>query len=296
MRLSRLITSFLAVFGLTLPLMAAGKNGITLEQLISNHLASIGTPEARSAINSRVAQGTTRFEFVTGGAGKMDGKTTVVSEGNNFRMVMRFGNVDYKGEDLLTNGDKVQVLGTPNRSTLGTFLYAQNALIREGLFVGELSTAWPLLDPKIRSAKLSYNGLVKVNGTEFHEVKFVPKRSTDMDIRLYFDKETFRHVMTVASVSLNPQLLGGVTNTVDFMQRDSAQGSPETAQARQQPTRFKVEQRFLEFHQLDGLTLPMESVMRFTVEGQTSTERIYTTNFERVENNVPLDARNFQMK
>jgi hypothetical protein len=295
MRLIKLGIVLVLSCAVALPAFAAGK--LTLDDVIARHLQSIGTPAARAAVKSRVAQGTTRFEFVTGGAGKMDGKTTLVSQENNSRLVMRFGNVDYQGEDLLTNGDRVDVRGTPNRSTFGTFLYTQNALIREGLFEGQLSTAWPFLDPKVRGAKLTYNGLKTIDGHDAHEVKYVPRKSTDLEIRVYFDSETFRHVATVTSVNLDPRLVGDVLNSTDFMGRGTPGDNDRlTAQARQQPVRFKIEQRFSVFREVDGVTVPMESLLRFTIEGQTSSVRTYNSKFDQVTNNVSLDPKNFQFK
>ena len=159
------------------------------------------------------------------------------------------------------------------------------------------SSAWPLLDPNFRGAKLTYNGLKTIDGRDLHEVKYVPKKSTDLDIRLYFDPETFRHAATVTSITLDPRLVGGVLNTTDFMERSSpGPGDALTAQARQQPTRFKIEQTFSDFRQFDSVTLPTQSMMRFTIEGQTSTVRTYTSKFDQIMNNVPLDAKNFQFK
>ncbi len=286
-------------------LSAVAADKIDINELIAKHLDSIGKPDARAA-KSRFAQGTVRYEILTGGAGKMDGKATLVSEGDKFRLIMRFGNAEYRGEDLLTDGNKVQVVGTlaatafpadgQSRSQFGTFLYAQSALITEGLFGGSLSTAWPLLDPKLRGAKLTFEGLKKIDGEELYEVKYQPKKSTDLEIHLYFDKD-FRHVMTVASALLNPQFVGGVVNTVDFMNRGGPGDSGrDVANARQQPTRFKVTERFSGFRDIGGLTLPTESVIKFTAEGYTSSIRTYTNKFEVVESNVNLPAANFQFK
>ncbi len=286
---------FLLCCAAAIPALAAEK--LTLDQIITKHLDSIGTPQARAAVKTRVAQGTTRFEFITGGAGKMDGKTTVVSEGSNSRIVMRFGNVEYQGEDLLTNGDRVDVRGTPNRSTFGTFLYTQNALIREGLFAGQLATSWPLLDPKFRGAKLTYNGLKNIDGRELHEIRYVPKKSTDLEIRLYFDPETFRHVCTVTSITLDARMVGGILgDTQHIGPAINTDDSALTAQARQQPTRFRIEQHFSDFRGVDGIFVPAESLLRFTVEGYSSTVRTYTSKFDQIANNVPLDAKNFQFK
>lgn len=282
-----------------LPALAA-ESTLSLADLISKHLNSIGTPEQRAAAKTRVATGTSHYKIVNGGTGEMDGSATLVGEGRNLRFVMKYKAGEYRGEDLLTDGDRVQVFGNPKRSLIGQFLYDQNPLISEGLLGGTLGTAWPLLDPKSRSAKLSYEGLKNIAGTELHEVKYVPKKKGDLDIRLYFEKETFRHVLTVATVTINPQLLGYTNgNGTDFMGRGeiSATGSSaETSTARQQEIRYRLEQRFGGFQQVEGLTLPRTTSIRFSAEGYRSALVTYDATFDQIDENITLDPRNFQIK
>lgn len=292
----------LIVFALisVLPALAA-EPVLSLNDLVNKHLGSIGTPEQRAAVKTRVAIGTSHYKIVNGGAGEIDGSATLVGEGRNLRLVMKYKTGDYRGEDLLTDGDRVQASGSPKRSLMGQFLYDQSALLTEGILGGTLTTAWPLLDPKMRSAKLSYEGLKNINGSELHEVKYVPKKKTDLEIRLYFDKETFRHVLTVASITIDPRLLSGVpADGTDFMQRGGIAGtsgsSPETSTARQQPLRYRIEERFENFQPVEGLMLPHSCSIRFSAEGYRSAMFTYDAKFSEINQNVALDPRNFQLK
>lgn len=298
--MKRLIRILVLVLACLSCAFAESNEEFTPAALIARHLQSIGTPEQRTDAKTRVAAGTAHYKIVNGGAGEMDGAATLVGEGRNLRVILKFKNGDYRGEDLLTDGDRVQVFGNPKRSLMGQFLYDESALLTEGILGGTLGTAWPLLDPKVRSAKVSYEGLKNVEGTELHELKYVPKKKTDLDIRLYFDKETFRHVLTVASVTINPRLLGGVPGSgTDFMGRGeigATGSSPETSTVRQQPLRFRIEQRFGGFKQVQGLTLPHTCSIRFSAEGYRSAVIAYEATFDEVNQNIGLDPRNFQIK
>ena len=290
---------------------AAAEGGLTVEQLIAKHRAAIGTDQALRAATSRVAEGTSVYRVLSGGAGTTEGKATLVSQGVNLREVWKLNAPEYRGEDFLTNGDKVQVLKgfldprtkpDPNRSMLGGFLWTQSTMLRDGLFAGTLSTAWPILDPKMRDAKLAYQGLKSVDGQQLHEVVYKAKKSGDTEIRLYFDPETFRHVMTVATMSISPRLLSGATGLEgNFMGRESPtgqtmSGSSETMNSRQQPIRYKLVQRFGGFQQFDGLTLPTTCEIHFSGEGYVGSEVSYTLTFTNVQNNISLNAKNFEIK
>src|SRR5580693_1383338 len=74
---------------------------MSLNDVIAAHLASIGTPEARAAVTSRLAKGVVQRKLVQGGLGTLDGKAFLLSEGNKFRAAMPFTYADYWGEQLL---------------------------------------------------------------------------------------------------------------------------------------------------------------------------------------------------
>ena len=47
-----------------------------------------------------------------------------------------------------------------------------------------------------KKAKLSLEGTKKIDGKENYVLSYSPKGGSDVDINLYFDKETFRHTRT----------------------------------------------------------------------------------------------------
>jgi hypothetical protein len=153
-------------------------------------------------------------------------------------------------------------------------------------------------------------GREKVNGRELRQVDYTPKKHTDLEIQLYFEPDTFRHVMTVYSLTISPQM-----------------GRSEIATARQQETRYRLEERFADFKSIDGLTLPEKWTIEFTFENgagaganaqnltavQTGEAGIvpidtagvgsgnspvshYEVTITSISNNVQLDPKNFEVK
>jgi hypothetical protein len=293
------------------PRLSSAATEVKLEDILSGHLASIGDTATRAAAKTRVFEGTTQFNVLTGGAGKAtDGTAAIVSDGRKVQLMMKFPNSNYHGERFICDGNKVSVATATDaqtRSNFGNFIYIQDIVLREGLLGGELSTAWPLLDPEQRKAKLSYEGLKTIDGKQLYEVKYKPKKGQDVEIRLYFDPESYHHVLTVYTLSIRAQLAQGGQQSGLAVPELGGRGSsplqgtesPDAAQAHaQQQTRYHVEEKFSEFKTVDGLTLPNHYTIHFTQEPQSGNTTIldWDTTATRILENVPLDSRNFEVK
>jgi hypothetical protein len=253
------------------------------EDIIARHLDSIGSAEARVA-KSRVEQGTASFRVLVGGAGELTGKSGIVSEGHKLQLLISFPNQPYHGERFICDGQRVSVASSTSqqtRSSFAEFVRTQDAILREGLLTGTLSTAWPLLDLDQRKPKLSYEGLKKIDGRPLHDIQYHPKKSSDLQIHLYFDPETFRHVETVYELSFSPNV-----------------GATITESAQQKENRYQITEKFSDFKTTDGLTLPTHYDLQFSRELQDGTTSLWDWNltFDQVSNNVGLDPRNFEIK
>jgi hypothetical protein len=232
--------------------LAAGGPKLKPEEVLAKHLESIGTAAARAAAESRMVTGTTKMRVVVGGTGEMLGGASLLSYGRQLQIHLPFQHPTYAGELYEFDGKKfsdAQV--NPNtRSRMGAFVRAQSKIVEEGLFGGTLTTAWALLDVPGRKAKLDYDGLKKVSGRELHQVTYdMKKGGGDLSIQLYFEPETFRHVMTVYRLS-----------------QRATQGPTEIESARQQETRFRLQEDFSDFTTVDGLTLPTHWKIQFSSE------------------------------
>ncbi|HEX6126835.1 MAG TPA: hypothetical protein VFZ23_15790, partial [Pyrinomonadaceae bacterium] len=97
---------------------------LTAEQLISKHLESIGSAEARSALQSVVAVGTSKATFHGRGGGVAEGITVIASKGNMFMIAMKFNTSDYPFEKMGFDGNDFTVgfVRPGVRSNLGSFL------------------------------------------------------------------------------------------------------------------------------------------------------------------------------
>jgi hypothetical protein len=257
---------------------------MTADELVAKHLASIGTPEARNA-KTRIAQGAVTYKILVGGSGQAAGKVFFVSEGVKRQLMMKINDRNYRGEQLIFDGKNVQVsysLTQLRRSQFGGFLFTQDAPLREGLLGGLLTTAWPLLDLPSREPKLTYEGLKKIDGRELHDLRYRPKKGTDYEIHLYFDPETFHHVLTVYTITVQPQLrFGGDARNVG-----------------QVPERHRIEERFSGFKPFDGLTLPTHYDLQYTQELQTGGTSLFEwdVTIDQIHNNEGVDPRNFEVK
>jgi hypothetical protein len=282
------------------------------DELVAQHLDSIAPAAARSAFKTRVAQGPVHFTILVGGAGAIDGKSVLVSDGKKLQFMMKLPNNDYRGEQFIFDGDKVKVAfsgAQQTRSALGNFVFVQDAVVREGLLGGVLSTAWPLLDINARKAKLSFDGVKKIDGQELYELRYHPHKNSDLDIRLYFDTQTCRHLETIYSYTVSPSFGamspsatgGGISQaSPDGSGTPSATpgGSPETSTARQLPNRYRLQEKFSEFKTIDGITLPLHYDIQFSEELQNgrTTLREWDIKGLDVSNNVGIDPRNFDVK
>jgi hypothetical protein len=278
------LTLFCTVFALVGQVLAANPPA-NADELVARHLDSIASASVRAGFKTRVAQGPVHYTILVGGAGSLDGKTQIASDGKKLVFMMKLPNNEYRGEQFVFNGEKDSVAfstARQSRSGLGNFVFVQDSVIQEGLLGGVLTTAWPLLNLGERKAKVTFDGLKKIDGQELYDIRYRPHKNTDLEIHLYFDPQTYHHVETAYSYSVSAGLtLGG-----------------ETATAGQQANRFRLTEKFSDFKTVDGVTLPTSDKIQFSNELQNgkTTLNEWDLNSLDVTNNVPVDVRNFEVK
>lgn len=300
LRLSILVLAFLCAWSLT----ARAAKSLSPEDLVAKHLNSIGSKQAISNVKSRVVTGQVEYRILSGGqGGVLDGSSTFLTEGRKILLYIKFPNNEYHGERFIFDGEHIEIRAATSRqsrSALGDLLRVQDVIIREGLLGGALSTAWPLLDLDEHKVRLSYIGLKDINGQRLHVLAYKPKKSTDLTIHLYFDLETFRHVQTVYTLSVRPNMAGVPTNVMQSPEKGSMDvgETPEIASARQFEIRYRLEERFSNFTTVDGLTLPTHYTVQFSQEQQNGATVLsqWDTNLTGIQENVSPDPRNFQVK
>lgn len=275
---SRVLTAFLFLVNFS---WFSHASDVTPENLVAHHLDSIGTADARAAVKTRVVQGKLKFTIMVGGGGFVEGSWGRVSEQQKSNFVMRFSSGDWRGEQFVVNGDKAYVAAntaSQRRSVFGDFVHSQDYILKEGLFGGELSTAWALENLETSRPKLTYGGLKKIDGKDVYDLEYHSKHSSDMQIHLYFDPATYHHVKTVYRMAIVPNL-----------------GNDITQSSIQQEIRYTLEERFGDFKTVNGVTLPSTYSIEYTEELQSGRTRIFHWDMtaDRNSENLGLDPKNF---
>jgi hypothetical protein len=296
----------IAVTGLVLGtcLLCLGASDMKPEDIVAHHLDSIGTAEARAAAKTRIIQGNSDFKIVVGGGGEIQGTSAVVSEGRKMILMVKLPNNDYHGEQIVTDGNKVNVVPTTadhKWSDFGNFVRTQDQIVREGLLGGELTSAWALMNLDENKAKLHYDGEKKVDGQEAYQVSYHSKKRDDLTIRLYFDPQTYHHIKTTYSITLASGLGGfqpSISDQTGMTTPSNSGGADVTQSGQQKQTRYTIEENFSDFKTTEGLTLPAKYSIHFTEELQNGATKVYEWDLgaEEVSFNRPLDPRNFQIK
>jgi hypothetical protein len=276
--------SVLTVLGLFSRLFGQEHSPLSAEDVVARHLDAIAPATVRASTKSRAVQGTAVYRILVGGSGSVEGKSGMVSEDHKLRFMVKFQRSDYRGEQFIFNDGKFEIAfanDDQTRSPFADFVRTHEAILREGLFGGVLSMNWALLDVPGRKPKLTYEGLKKIEGQQLHEMRYQPRKSSDLEIQLYFDPETFRHVRTVYRLSIGSNV-----------------GQDITQSAKQRPERIRLEERFSNFKDVDGQRLPEHWNIQFTRElpSGSTTVTEWDLNEDQISNNIGLDPRNFEVK
>jgi hypothetical protein len=232
-----------AMIGLLLFLSGASQaqaQKLKADEIIAKHLEAIGGTETLQSISSRVSTGSVVVTFREPGTGQLGGRVVLASEGPKHMMAMAFDNAtNYPHERIGYDGKDVSggYVHPGSRSSLGDFLLTNQAILKQGLWGGELSQSWLLLNPN-RKVKVETGGMKKIGDRQAYQLKCYPSGS-DLKISMYFDAETFHHLRTEYERSVIAQM----------------GGTPETS-ANQSETRYKLVEEFSDFKKEGGLTLP----------------------------------------
>jgi|HubBroStandDraft_5_1064220.scaffolds.fasta_scaffold206962_2 hypothetical protein len=288
----RLLMRSVSVSVALLAILASGvAKDLDVSDLVKKNLEAIGTEQARAAVTSCVGQAPLHFVVITGGVGIQDGKLVLASAGTQMVALLKLLNPIYHGERFVSDGKKTSIaeMVPGTYSQLGDFVHVHDEILKEGLLGGVLSTNWALSHVGERHPKLQYKGLKKVNGVELHRLEYVPAKRGDLEIELYFEPETFRHVLTTYLMTIGSQL-----------------AASETATASQKTTYYQIEERFGDFKQIDGLQLPTRWILRYSSNAQrdpthpTLGEQVYSIEYDArgiaISHNATLDPKNFEVK
>lgn len=267
--MSRMPIVAVALIGAALTMRGGAAEKLTPAQLLDLHARAVhgGAAAAPGRLSVR---GTCELTTVTG-AGALKGSFTLSSDVNTSQLAIRFLNESYEGESIGYDGHQVQVgFAQPRigaRSAMGLFLSVNQMIVREGLLGGVLNGRWPLFDPERRPAKLSYDGLKKLEGQQYHRLNYrVPKGQGDLTVHLFFEPDTYRHVASVYQTSY-AQGMGA---------------TPESS-SRNSELHYRLEERFSDFTTHGTLSLPSTWRVRYERSGNTTSQWRYDLTVDSVE-------------
>lgn len=271
------VTVILLALCSLLPKLGAEQK-LTPEQLVTLHLQALtaGAPSSRE--QTRDARGTVAVTMPAKASGQLAGTFQLASSPAGSRFSMKFDSDLYEGESFTATGSKVDVGNsqprTGTRSAIGSFVARYSVIVSEGLLGGVLNTRWPLLDVSGRQAKLGYDGLKDLGGRELHRLRYRAKNNQGaLEVQLFFDPKTYRHVASVFSTS-QAQGLGA-----------TIEGSSQQADIF-----FRIEERFGRFDDVGGVTLPRTWSLRYERSGNTADEWKYDMTVQSVEAAAPQQA------
>lgn len=229
----------------------ASDDKITAEQILTKHLESIGTAEARAAITSRLELGTVTSTLLIGGSGQIKGNAVIASTGSKCLFGAVFTNQEYPHDKMAFNGKQLTIaeLSPGNYSRLASFFKRYEMPFREGLFTGTLSSTWPLLNKADWNSTFKYAGTRKIDGHEVYVLKYQAKNDAGLKTSLYFDAETFRHVRT------------------EYERHQTQQMPTQPGVTQQQGDAIvKMIEEFSDFKTEGGLTLPHRYKLQLSLE------------------------------
>jgi len=276
---------------------------LTAEEVVTKHLNSIAKEETRKVLKNQVATGLVDYKILRAGGAGANGKIVFASEGSKSLVGMTFPIPSYPSETIVYDGSKLKVGFVSNnvRSQIGDYLYKYDEIIKEGLFGGTLTTAWPLHDVAGRKAKLAYEGTKKMDGRELHVVSYSKRGGSDVEIKLFFETTTFHHVRTEYRRTVSSQIgSAGVTSAGSggFAPPPSGQGTSGAraadASASQRELRHVLIEEFADFKSVTGVTVPHSyRVYVMTDNARGTSEHEWKATFSDFFINQPLDPASF---
>jgi hypothetical protein len=284
----------------------AQQKELTPKELIDRHLQSIGKTEDIAKVKSRGISGKAQVEFIQGAKGRLsDGQFPCVSEGQNIGIKIAFKDNSYAGEYFAYNGKETTVghITPGQKSPAGDFVFRHNALMREGLLGGVLSTAWPLLRPTEELPEMTYKQ-EKLGENSYHVLEYGPRKLGDLKIRLFFDPQTFRHVRTEYQVRLKndmsalPSAVAGMgpgpVNQGAARSRPDDRAATSTILQSQAESIYLLVEKFGNFVNFNGLALPQDYGIEYSLQGSAATFIAkWTILLEHWMNNAPKIDQNF---
>ena len=248
-----IILMFISLFVFQVSLAKDDK--MTPEELVAQHLKSIGPPDLLAKVQSRVFVGTTTVRYIQGDTGEFSGDCQFASDGRKTGIILRYQAQDYRGEHIAFDGKDVTIKRfiAGGMSPMAKFINSYDGVMKEGLLGGVLSIGWPLKNLQEAQPRLKY-GKAKLAGRPMHSLEYRPKKGLgDFKIVLFFEPDTFHHVRTEYRLHISATRGSGPATDIGIEAPDS---------------HYVLSEEFSDFKEVDGMMLPHRYTIGFSSEGQ----------------------------
>lgn len=254
---------------------------IKADELITKHVDSLAAAEVRQKGRKDLSLiGTVGYTAGTTNDVGSSGSAAFAFEVEKSAFAFTLGAKSYDHDRFIYDGKKLRIdnpITGGNRSALGNFLSTNEGLVKSGLFGGVYNGAWALGDSANPRGKLSDIGLKKLDGIDVYVASFSPKKGLGLNIKMYFDKENFRHIRTEYSRMIGAQM--GAT--------------PETSSQQAEEFETLIEE-FGDFKTVNGWSLPQSYKVTLLVErARRASEFRYKFNFDQIYIDQTLDPTTF---
>ena len=241
---------------------AAPQTKLTPAEVITKHLDSIGSAEARARMHGTRIKGNSVVTVKLCGEGQVEGEALLASAGAANLINLKFETPDYPLELLRFDGKKLTVsqFKPGSRTCLAQFFLDNEVIFKEGLAGGTLTESWPLLHLEEKNPKLEYAGVKKIGGRELHALKYGPRKGSDLKVVLYFDAQTFQHMRTEYSrivYATEQRKIGG-----------GGGGLPEATSQAASNARVEAYEEFSDFKDEGGLNLPHTYKFHLSIQSE----------------------------
>jgi hypothetical protein len=211
---------------------------MSLDELTAKHIASVGSKDKIASIKNLFLLGDAGFK-IQGSASQLSGKAAILSDKGRVTWALTFKSNEYPQDKFGFDGKKAVIRRTSpeGRSLLTQFINDNRKLLEDGILGGALSRTWAFARDGA-TGRMKVSGTKKVDGRETIVVDYNPKGG-DFITKLYFDKETFRHVRSEHTVA-----------------QSAVQGTGVDSSAGQAGSLTKLTEEFSEFKKMGELNLP----------------------------------------
>jgi hypothetical protein len=180
--------------------VSAQSKKLSPQEIISKHLASIGSAEILTASKRRMVIAGSEF-IIRSNAAKATGRAVLASDGENMALFSTFNMSDYKMERIGNFSNKIEIpfVIPGRRSPLGSWLTAYDRTLDDRVFGGSIFSTWLFYGPEGAWGEIETEGKKKVGDRDAWVIRYSPKKGLKGGsyVRLYFDAENFHHLRTV---------------------------------------------------------------------------------------------------